>query len=130
MAKNCDTENFFHSILAFSDTHHDFGAYIQKSELYGVYDKNVEYNKDMLTLKNYLKAVNSDVLAKKKLAEVMNERNRTLIYLARLNNLNVIRDNVIPKTPPPKPRGGGRLSSWVSSTICCFLWRSERKSTR
>ena len=128
MSQNCDTENFFHSILAFSDTHHDFGAYIQKSELYGVYDKNVEYNKDMLTLKNYLKAVNSDVLAKKKLAEVMNERNRTLIYLARLNNLNVIRDNVqydLATVVPPNSNKETALDPQNSPTKTAGGWEAQ-----
>ena len=129
-SKDYEFENIFHSILAFSDTHHDFGSYIQKTDLHDVYMSNNHYNHDMNTLQKRLKNATLNYLTRRGFNENerLSEENRVILYLSRLNNLNNIRDNVyydLINVVPPNSEKEVYLDPQNSPTKTAGGWEAQ-----
>lgn len=86
LSSDCSQDNIFHSILAYSDSCHDFSVHIPKPLLFQVYKKNPYYKFDLDTLK-----VNAQQIVSSQLSRTgdmsLSEDSKTTIFLSRMNNV-------------------------------------------
>ena len=129
----CELDDIFHSILAFSDSCHDFSD-IPKSTIFDIYYKNQKYNKDLESLK-----IKTGEIQEKWESEenvIFNETELNTIYLAQLNKLvNNYFDkyidaklyNTYPKQSSPaeinhEPVGKNGPSTWEAPFLSKFYY--------
>jgi hypothetical protein len=127
----CELDDIFHSILAFSDSCHDFSD-IPKSTIFDIYYKNQKYNKDLESLK----IKTGEIQKKWKEKVIFNETELNTIYLAQLNKLvNNYFDkyidaklyNTYPKQSSPaeinhEPVGKNGPSTWEAPFLSKFYY--------
>ena len=97
LSDDCSLDNIFHSILAFSDSCHDFKD-LSRTNIYTVYKDNTEYTNDMEKLAKQSKSISEWYLAnsllnwsgeKRPLLDrpLLDLPKRNFIYLSQLNKL-------------------------------------------
>lgn len=99
LSSDCSQDNIFHSILAYSDSCHDFSTYIPKQLIFQVYKANPYYKYDLDKLKVDAQSIVAGTLSR---SGGLNESSKMTIFLSRLNNVMnnfVDEDNFSAYTP-------------------------------
>ena len=84
LSSDCSMDNIFHSVLAYSDSCHDFSTYIRKPSIFQVYKANPYYKFDLDKLKVDAQTIVASQLSR---GDGLSESSKTTIFLSRLNNV-------------------------------------------
>jgi hypothetical protein len=91
LSSDCSLDNVFHSILAYSDSCHDFSTYIPKRLIFQLYKGNPKsplnyYKYDLDKLRADAQSIVASQLSKSGNPN-LSEDSKTVIFLSRLNNV-------------------------------------------